>query len=170
MGLNGYLRGDPLTIGLLKGMSDGDVVWVCYHELANPEGSRVDAPSRIEWTGKGDLILDDVGMDFDPGTFPDDAECFDEGFGEVDMRLYKAIEDVGLAWKPVTPDLRKEVRPECGDIPRSWKWTTLVNGVRVFKNMQAVNLWLPVEKCWMGGTPKRGQSFDDVARILVARR
>jgi len=168
--LDDYERGATLTIGELRAMPDGTVVWVRHFEHADPSGSWVDHPSRITWTGNGDLMLDDVGMDFDPGDLPDDDRCFDEGFGEVEMCLSHADKIEALKWVPVTALIRKSIRPRCGDIPRSWNRATSVNGISVFKNQQKVSIWLMAGDCWISATPKKGRSFDDVARLLVRRR
>lgn len=103
--LSAYGRGKPLTLGELRALPENAVVFVWYKEHGE-EGPRINHPMRAskmpdedtwgledgssfaaEFTPTGDY-------DHEAGTFavPSDAtECFDEGGGEGEMRLYHAV-------------------------------------------------------------------------------
>lgn len=101
--LSGFSRGPALRLGALKALPDGSIVWAWYkeHGEARP---RIDQAMRISRNQDGSWGLEDGSSfaaeftptgDYDHGsgrfsTPSDDAECFDEGGGEGEMRLYEA--------------------------------------------------------------------------------
>jgi hypothetical protein len=92
--LKKFVAGEPLTLGELKSLPQGAVVWVWYkeHGEARP---RISGPMRATKADDEDAWgLDDgssFGAEFAPSIDSDDSECFDEGGGEGEMRLYHAV-------------------------------------------------------------------------------
>ncbi len=107
--LSAYRRGTPLTVGELRALPAGAVVWAWYKEHGE-DGPRIDQAMRIS---KSDAEpnyweLED-GSSFAAGfkptgeydgksgkasgfaVPPDTDECFDESGGEGEMLLYHAV-------------------------------------------------------------------------------
>jgi hypothetical protein len=83
--LDGYRRGEPLSMGALRSMKTGDVVWLYIYYK---ESVRADGAYRLE-------VLDDGGWMFDDGSSfgadfycdePDEAPAEDEW-----TTLYRAV-------------------------------------------------------------------------------
>lgn len=108
-GLSRYRRGKPLTVGELKALPQGAVVWVWYKQH-DEQGPRIDGPMRATYSpDDGAWGLEDgssFAAEFAPtGEYnphagrgeakfaapADTAECFDEGCGEGEMYLYHAV-------------------------------------------------------------------------------
>lgn len=142
--LTTYRRGKPLTIGELKALPDGAVVWVWYKEHGE-RGPRMNGAMRVtkgaaDATGAGGeeyWSLDDgssFGAEFTPASeYNDktrkfvpaaaDAECFDDACGQGEMILYHAtgknLQMVVATKRRATRVPMSEVKRELGD-PKTW--------------------------------------------------
>src|ERR1700679_2348846 len=116
--LKNYRRGLPLTVGELRALPKDAVVWVYYKEHGE-RGPRINHPMRAVKHEDDDRWGLEDGSSFAAEFFPtgeydsenggfkvapDSSECFDEGGGEGEMRLYHAK----LISRPTAPSTSKK--------------------------------------------------------------